>query len=94
MIYFDKLENGSDLEVLLEPKKRLHDIIIETDGSMLKFHKTVKTSKELEILADEVFAAKERVKAIKNKSTTIRIDNLSNKIHRLKGIIGTEVDFI
>ena len=94
MIHFEKLENGSDLEALLGPKKRLHDIIIETDGSMLKFHKAIKTSKELEILADALFAAKERAKTIKNKSTTIKIDNLSNKIHKLKGMRATEVDFI
>lgn len=94
MIRFEKLDNGLNLEALLGPKKRLHEIIIETDGSMLKFHKAIKSSKELEVLAEELFAAKENVQMIKNKSTTIKIDNLSRKIHNLKGIRSTEVDFI
>ena len=94
MIRTELLENKPDLEALLEPKKKIHNLIIECDGSMLKFHKAVKSSKELEELAETFFASKENFKTIKNKSTVIPIDRLTNRLAKLKGMRAAEVDFV
>jgi hypothetical protein len=94
MIKIESLEENPDLEALLEPKKRIFDLVTVVNGSMLNFHKTVKDSKELEQLANNYFAMKENIKAIRNKSISVDMDNLTRKISNIKSMKSVEIDFI
>ena len=94
MIKIESLEENPDLEALLEPKKRIFDLVTVVNGSMLNFDKTVKDSKELEQLANSYFAMKENIKAIRNKSISVDMDNLTRKISNIKSMKSVEIDFI
>lgn len=94
MLRLEQLEENHDLEVLLEPKKKVYDLILEVNGSMLNFHKTVKSSKDIEVLAESLFKIKGDIQKIRSKSAAINIDLLSQKLAKLKPMKSTEVDFI
>jgi hypothetical protein len=94
MLILEHLENNQDLEKLLEPKKKIHDLVTKINGSMLEFHKTVKDSKELEALADEFFNTKSNIIAIKSRSVHIDMYSLNEKISKLKNIKSSNIDFI
>ncbi len=94
MLKLEMLENNPDLDQLLDPKKKIFNLIKEVDGSMQKFHKTVKTSKEIEKLAQEFFTVKAQVKELKTKSRAVSIDNLRNKLTSLKNTKANDIDFI
>jgi len=94
MFKLEKLENNTDLEALLEPKKKIHELISTVNGSMLNFHKAVKTSKEIEEIAERTFAMKQVIKSIQTRSSNVRVDDLVNKLQKVKAVKAEVVDFI
>lgn len=92
MIKLEKLERNFDLETMIEPKKKVFNLVSEINGSMLTFHKTLKTSKDIEDLAQSVFKIKEEIKRIKEGA--INLDGLSKKIQNTKPIKSISIDFI
>lgn len=94
MILLESLESKVGLETLLEPKKRVYDLVTQVDGSMLNFHKVVKDSKEIEKLAEDLFNAKNILNDIRNKSRYFSTNNITEKLKSIKGMKSTDVDFI
>jgi hypothetical protein len=92
MIRIEQLEKNFDLETMIEPKKKVFSLVSEINGSMLAFHKTLKTSKDVELLAESVFKTKEEIKRIKEGA--VNLDGLSKKIQNTKPIKSILVDFI
>lgn len=92
MIKLNHLQEHFDLDVLLEPKKKVYDLVLQVNSSMLNFHKTVKTSKEIENLAEEVFQTKNKIKKIKDNA--INPDLIAKKIEKLKPSVSLDIDFI
>lgn len=94
MIALDKLKQNLDVDDLLKSKKEIHNKIIEVKNSMQQFHKTFKTSKEIEILADEFFESKKTVSTFMTTSPKLNLETLKSKINNLKNITVETEDFI
>lgn len=94
MIKLDLLENAPDLTTLLEPKRKIYNLIQKVNGSMAAFHKEVKTSKEIEDLAGELFTIINIQNATKSRSQGIRLENLIEKLKKTKNIKVNDIDFV
>jgi hypothetical protein len=53
---------------------------------MINFHKTLKTSKDIQDLAEEIFITKETIKKIKENSEATNMKLLSKKLTKIKSI--------
>ena len=91
MIRLDQLQESTDLEVLLEPKRKVYHLVMEVNGSMLNFHKALKTSTDIERLANEIFQTKNKIKTIKDNSDS---KGIITKIEKLKSMTSLDIDFI
>lgn len=94
MIKLDKIKDNLEVDKLLNSKKQIFNLIKTVNGSMLELHRTIKTSKEIEELANEFFKAKNDLKEFKTKSGSIDLSNMKKKLSSLKNIKLDDVDFI
>jgi hypothetical protein len=94
MIKLESLELALDVESLLTPKKSILSLARKVNGSMLAFHKEIKTSYEIEQLAESFFKTRNDLNLIKNKSQHLRSYDLTDKIDKLKSMRIDSVDFI
>ena len=90
----DSLETKKDLKSLLKSKKRICDLIGKIDGSMLQFHKEIKTREELEEIANSFYSDKQAIQVIKDGNGGIQENKLVTKIMKIKAIISDDIDFI
>lgn len=94
MLRLEELEDKQDLSQLLAPKKKIFNLINEVNGSMLKLHKVLPTSRDIEQLATEFFENKTQIKTFKSFSGNINLESLKNKLSALKNTKLDDLDFI
>ena len=94
MLKLEILDTAPDLNTLLEPKRKIYNLIQKVNGSMAAFHKEVKTSKEIEDLATELASVIAVKDAAKIKSQHVSLSNLVEKLKKTKNIKLDDVDFI
>lgn len=92
MIKLENLETAPDLNNLLEPKRKIYNLIQKVNGSMAAFHKEVKTSKEIEDLAEELVVAMTIKDTTSQRSQQVSFHNLVEKLKKTKNIKVTTVD--
>lgn len=92
MIKLENLETAPDLNTLLEPKKKIYNLIQKVNGSMAAFHKEVKTSKEIEDLAQELLVTISIKRATEQRSHQVSFSNLIDKLKKTKNIKINNVD--
>lgn len=94
MLRFEQLDSKQDLSELLTPKKKIFSLINEVDSSMLKLHKTLPSSKDIEALANEFFKNKAQIKIFKTTSGNINLESLKTKLTAIKNMKVDDLDFI
>lgn len=92
MIKIEMLESAPDLNTLLEPKRKVYNLIQKVNGSMAAFHKEVKTSKEIEDLADQLLGTIAVKRTAQERSRQVNVNNLIEKLKRTKNIKLNQVD--
>jgi hypothetical protein len=94
MIKIELLEEKTDIETILEPKKRIFNLVNEVNGSMLNFHKLAKRSEDIEELANSFFDTKKNIQKIKIESSLVSMERMRYGIEKVKPIKCTNLDFI
>ena len=94
MIKLDLLESKNDLDEYLHSKKRVSELIDKIDGSMLNFHKEVKTVKEMENIALNFFRDKKRIKEIRSNNGGISESALNLRVDKIVSVQTEDIDFI
>ena len=93
MLKLDLISNNPAVSELLAPKKEIFDLVNKINGSMLELHKNLKTSKDIEVLAQKFYNAEETLREIRNRGF-LNLYNVKSKISKLKNMQVETDDFI